>query len=366
MNRILSFLSESIEHNPFSFVFFNLFLFCLIFVWLFIKRRNKPNIPPEVDEEDDNLDSIPLFSLEDPTAYDEQAMSIVEKYRKEIWYKTSQTTVMKSEELLHLVEDLATDVARIYHPEVTEPMYEASLVEILGLIGRVNDKIGASSRDIPLKLIADRKISDVIKMKDFYQTVKNHPALEFAMKNKALFKAGKTVWSAFNYSNPWHWGRKVAYHTSREAGLRYFYALIVSQVGEEAVRVYSGRSVRTSKSKDDLVIATEMVNMALVGGEVTANEYEEVTKFILDSKKLDAKDKIDLIRALTNKKRLKSLDEGVLDSEKSRERLIRKVEAVAWLDERFTEEKEKKIEELEKKLLLKKDSETPEGDLEAT
>lgn len=352
MNGFITFLSESIERNPYSFAIFNLFFFCLIFVWLFIKRRKKTNIPPEIDVEDDNLDAIPLFSLEDPTPDDEQALALIGEYRKNIWYKTSQTTVMKSEDLLHLVEDLATEVARIYHPDVNEPMYEASMLDILGLIGRVNDKIRSSSQEFPLSLIAERKISDVIKMKDFYQTVKNHPALEFAMRNKTVFKAGKTVWSAFNASNPWYWGRKVAYKASREAGLRYFYALMVSQVGEEAVRVYSGRSVRSVKSKDDLVIGTEMVNMALVGGEVTSGEYEEVLKFILSSKKLDAKDKIDLIRALTNKKRLKSLDVGVLDNEKARDRLIRKVEAVAWLDERFTEEKEKKIEELEMKLSI--------------
>ncbi len=169
------------------------------------------------------------------------------------------------------------------------------------------------------------------------------------MKNKTLFKAGNTVWSAFNASNPWYWGRKVAYKASREAGLRYFYALIVSQVGEEAVRVYSGRSVRTVKSKDDLVIGTEMVNMALVGGEVTSGEYEEVLGFILGSKKLDAKDKIDLIRALTNKKRLKSLDVSVSDNEKAQERLIRKVEVLSLLDERFTEEKEKYLKGLQVK-----------------
>ncbi len=151
MNGFITFLSEYIEHNPFFFALFNLFFISLIFVWLFIKRRNKSNIPPEIDVEDDNLDAIPIFCLDDPTPDDEQALAVVEEYRKDIWYKTSQTTVMKSEDLLHLVEDLATDIARIYNPDTTEPMYEASLVEILGLIGRVNDKIRSSSRDIPLK-----------------------------------------------------------------------------------------------------------------------------------------------------------------------------------------------------------------------
>jgi hypothetical protein len=354
MSKFITFFSESIKTHTLSFVLFCLFLICLVFIWLLLKRRKK--YLPVTGGEGENLDSIPLFSLEDPTVLDEQAMSVVEEYRKKIWYKTSSTPVMKSDDLLHLVENLASDIALVYHPDISEPMYEASMVDILGLVGRVNSKIGSSSREFPLSLIAERKISDVIKMKDFYQTVKNHPALEFAMKNKAFFKVGKTVWSAFNASNPWYWGRKVAYHTSREAGLRYFYALIVSQVGEEAVRVYSGRSVRRVESKDDLVIATEMVNMALVGGEVTSKEYETVLGFILGSKKLVAKDKIDLIRALTNKKRLKSLDVGILDNEKARDRLIRKVEALTLLDERFAEEKEKQIEELEKKLDYRKDT----------
>jgi len=348
MSDVIVFFAESIKQHTVSFTLFIFFLCCLFILWLSSKWRKKHN-KRFVDREGD-WESIPFFSLKDPTPMDKQAMSIIEEYRKNIWYKTASTNMMKSEELLHFIENLTSEIARIYYADASEPMYEASMVDILGLIGRVNEKLLLSTREFPLSLIADRRISEVLKMKDFYQTIRNHPVLEAAMKNRTLFRAGKALWSAYNTTNLWYWSRKIAYKATREAGLRYFYTLIVSQVGEEAVKVYSGRNIRSAEAGQDLLIAGEMINMALVGGEVTSAEYEEVLNFILGSRKLDSKDKIDLIRSLTNKKRIKSSKLSVLDSEKDRRLLIRQMERLASRNERFRKEKEAYLEKLRKRL----------------
>jgi hypothetical protein len=297
MNQIINFIQESIEQNTLSFAVFTVFFLCLfLLLWILKRRKNRKNTLVGGKGER-NLDSVPFFHLENPTPRDEEALSIIEKYRKDIWYKASLTAVMKSEELLHLIQDLASDIARVYYPDVSEPMYEASIVDILELIGRVNEKIRLSTQDFPLNLIADRRISDVLKMKDYYRIIRDHPVLEFAMKNRALFRAGKLLWSAYNTANPWYWSRKIAYKATREAGLRYFYTLMVSQVGEETVKVYSKRNLRTTAAEQELVM-------------VTAKDYEEVLGFVLGSKKLDSTDKIDLIRSLTAKKRIKSVPSG--------------------------------------------------------
>lgn len=350
MSDVIVFFSESIKQHTVFFALF-IFFFCFLFIlWIFLKQEKKHKKQIADSEGERDWESIPFFSLENPTSEDKQAMSVIEKYRKDIWYKTSSTNIMKSEELLRFIENLTSEIARIYYSDASEPMYEASMVDVLELIGRVNEKLLLSTREFPLNLIAERRIREVLKMKDFYQTIRNHPALELAMKNRTLLRAGKALWNAYNTTNLWYWSRKIAYKATREAGLRYFYTLIVSQVGEEAVKIYSGRNIRNTEAGQDLLIAGEMINMALVGGEVSTAEYEEILSFILGSKKLDSKDKMDLIRLLANKKPFKSADLSVLDNEKARRLLIRQMEKLASLDEQGAEKKGEYLEKFKKKL----------------
>lgn len=352
MNQVITFIQNSIERYPFSFFFLSIFFLSLFFLWWFLRRQSKRKLSLVLRKSEKELDSIPLSRLENPTPTDEQALEIVEKCREDIWYKTSTSSVMKSTEILSLAQNLVSDVARVYHPDVTDPMYEASLTDILELVGRVIDKIHIGFQELPLSLIAERQINEILKVKDYYQMVRDNPAFDVLIKNPVLFKTGKVLWSAYNTANPWYWGRKIAYKATKEAGLRYFYTLLISEAGEEAIRTYSGRNVRASKARQELAIASEMVNMAVVGGEVASAEYEEVLGYVLKSKKLDPRDKISLLRSLVAKKHTSHLNSEILDNENVRRLLIKKVEAVAGQDERFSDEKKKHLAELEKKLTV--------------
>ncbi|MFA5110772.1 MAG: hypothetical protein WC443_05155, partial [Desulfobaccales bacterium] len=75
---------------------------------------------------------------------------------------------------------------------------------------------------------------------EMYQSLKSHWGYAF-IKEYHLDRVVRWGWTAYNYANPWHWGRKAAYHGGKEVVARLLMARIADLVGEEAVHIYGRR-----------------------------------------------------------------------------------------------------------------------------
>jgi hypothetical protein len=87
------------------------------------------------------------------------------------------------------------------------------------------------------------ELQTVLRYHEFYQTVTKHRWYQF-VKRRHLDKAARWGWAAFNFANPWYWGRRAAYHGGKEVAIRLALARIVDIVGEEAVLLYGRGSER--------------------------------------------------------------------------------------------------------------------------
>jgi hypothetical protein len=87
------------------------------------------------------------------------------------------------------------------------------------------------------------ELGTVVRYHEMYQNIKSHWGLAY-VKRYHLGKVVSWGWSAFNFANPWHWGRKAAFHGGKEVAGRLFMARVADLVGEEAVWVYGRRRVQ--------------------------------------------------------------------------------------------------------------------------
>jgi hypothetical protein len=110
----------------------------------------------------------------------------------------------------------------------------------------VGARLAAWLDTTPMRSFKDVELGTVVRYHEMYQTLRSHWGYTF-IKNHHLDKVARWGWSALNYANPWHWGRKAAYHGGKEVAARLLMARIVDLVGEEAMRLYGRRRQSAAK-----------------------------------------------------------------------------------------------------------------------
>jgi hypothetical protein len=114
---------------------------------------------------------------------------------------------------------------------------------LLHLFKRVAERLEGYLNKFPLTVLRDRTIAELLLLHSGYVKVKENPMVKL-LGNKFVDTARKLLWSAYNVSNPWFYGRQIVWAVGRELGTRYLLTLILTIVGEEAVQLYRTKTSR--------------------------------------------------------------------------------------------------------------------------
>jgi len=321
------------------------------------RQKEQQALLDQVAAEKD-FQQIDLIRVQNPTEQDNEAYALVERERQKVWKNLSLQTSIAPGLIWKMCYDLVARISAVYYPESDDPIYQVSLSDLLGLNDRVIRRIQEYLEQFPLNAIKDMKVQDILTYKNWFDKVSQNKAVQFAQQHKYLYTVGQYAWMAYNAINPWYWGQKALFEAGREGSFRYLLSVILTIVGEEAVMVYSKRRIRQKAVAIEKGIAVEMINMAVADKVVSAEEYEVLLSFILNSNKLDDMVKVTLLKALLRKQAMKlPMELDALD-EKERKRFLMEVERVAKADKLGVLKKRDALKTLEDALSLTSDYRT--------
>jgi hypothetical protein len=180
------------------------------------------------------------LSLPHPHPEDQAALELIRATRRSFLVKMWPGTELSFKTINEMSVKLVQEIAGVYYPGEERPELRASLSDLVALHNRVGERLAAWLETYPMKPFKDLEIKTVLRYHELYQNVKNHPGYAF-LKRHRLDTMVRWGWTAYNYANPWYWGRRAAYHGGKEVAARLLLARIADLVGEEAVLLYSRR-----------------------------------------------------------------------------------------------------------------------------
>jgi len=229
-----------IEHYYLLLLALILLMFSAALFVLFRRERAKVR---RFELEMNDLSGVPFEKVPEPTPCDDQAYRIIEEERARVWKNFSSETVLTADHVLGLSRELVVKIARVYHPGIEEPAYQATVLGLLHLFKRAAERLEGYLNTFPLTLLRDRTIADMLLLHSGYAKLREHPVTKL-LGNKLVNSARRLIWGAYNVSNPWFYGRQIVWAVGKELGMRYLLTLIITIVGEEAVLLYRGTASR--------------------------------------------------------------------------------------------------------------------------
>lgn len=180
------------------------------------------------------------MDLSDSRPEDQAAQELIRNYRRRYLLKWWPGTTISFKAINDMSIDLIREIARVYYPDDDRPELKASLADLVALHNRVGTRLAAWLETMPIRPFKDVELGTVLRYHEMYQNIKGHWGVAF-IKRHRLDQVVRWGWTAVNYANPWHWGRKAAYHGGKEVAARLLMARVTVLVGEEAVRIYGRR-----------------------------------------------------------------------------------------------------------------------------
>jgi hypothetical protein len=267
-----------------------------------VRRWTLKRFHTTLDQEEANLDDLDI-SLPDPQPQDQEALRLLREYRRRYLLKLWPDTRFSFREINDLSQTLVTKIAQIYYPEEERPELKASLADLVALYRRVGVRLTAWLETAPFRPLRDMDLATFMLIHDTYHKVIDSPVHQF-LKRHHLYRAARWAWAAVNIANPFYWGRRAAYKSSREFLARIFLAKVVTVVGEEAMRLYSRRSPNLYLFRRYQVGVQEMVNLALgANGSLPAEMILGLMKSVLKARGLEDQEKVALLKRMSQPQR---------------------------------------------------------------
>jgi hypothetical protein len=202
--------------------------------WYARRRLLRELANQKLESEEASLD------LPDLRPEDRAALEVIRATRRRYLLKLWPGTELSFRTINEMSLELVQAIARVYFPDEDRPELKASLSDLVALHNRVGARLAAWLDTFPMKAVKDVEIKTLWRVHEIYQSLREHPGYAF-IKRHHLDKVVKWGWSVYNYANPWHWGRRAAYHGGKEVAARLLLARTADLVGEEAVRLYGRR-----------------------------------------------------------------------------------------------------------------------------
>jgi len=281
-------------------------LLVILTVRWWLRRRWKRLLEAQYEDEAD-LDALPPYDEKD-----QQALERIRNYRSEVWRLPDAELLLSVEALSNRAVRIVTSVAEIYHPAAEVPQYEASLTELLQLVRRVSTRMSRLGPIIPFKFLRNRKLSDYQRYYQFYRKINEHPVLQLLKRNPHLYRVARWALNLKNLANPLYWAGKEISRESYFYLLRWFYLAFTSQVGREAMRVYSGRQFQTEEEREAAVACYRLFDLARRWGGPSALEWPALVDYVTNHPGMELEIKLQVLSRWSRNRLPKNLEEQKL------------------------------------------------------
>lgn len=161
---------------------------------------------------------------------------------------SSKPTNEKFEDLKIISGNLIYDIAKIYYPESSHPIYELSAEEMFNLSRYITDRIESIFSGKVLTRVKRINISSVLKVLDIKKKYEEKKIVKAATKAQ-LPAIWKSTLAAINIINPVYWIKKIMIDAPFVAASNKIALTIIEIIGNETGKVYS-KSLFTSDDKE--------------------------------------------------------------------------------------------------------------------
>jgi len=285
---------ELVQRHWFSAVFLGLTLVTLLAIsvvrwWMRCRFRR---LFEEQFEEENELDALPPLSPQD-----REAIELIRKFRREVWNLPEVELQLGVESLNQRAMMIIRSISAVYHPEAKVPQFEASLIESLHLVRRISSRLSRLAGTTPFNYLGNRRLSDYQRYYQVYRLLNENPLLRALRKYPYLSRMARWAMNLKNLGNPLYWAGK---ELSREGYfflLRWFYITFTSQVGKEAMRLYSGRRFLTEEDRDAALVCHRLFALARQWGGPSPEEWAMLVGFVAGHRALEAETKVHILSA---------------------------------------------------------------------
>jgi hypothetical protein len=125
-------------------------------------------------------------------------------------------------------------------------VYQATVEGLVHLMHRITERLAVYLGKFPLSMLRDRTVDDLLRLHAGYRRVIENRFTR-CIRSRFAGVARTFLWSAYNATNPWYYGRQLLWSAGKQAGIRYLLALVVTIVGEEAVLLYRQAHARADR-----------------------------------------------------------------------------------------------------------------------
>lgn len=178
---------------------------------------------------------------------------------------STKPTSDKYEDLKDIAGTVIYDIAKVYYPNSTHPVYELSVDEMLILNHYITDKIGEIFSGRVLKRLRNIKISSILNLLDIKKRYEENKLVKAANRAK-IPTIWKSVLATLNIINPVYWLKKLLLDAPFVAASNKIALTILEIIGSETNKVYS-KSVFSTDEEQEKIKKTITEIEELLGDE---------------------------------------------------------------------------------------------------
>ncbi len=274
----------------------------LVLRW-YVRRRLRAMLDTRFAEEHE-LDLLPP-----PGEREKEALTVVAAFREEVWALPENDLQLTFDPLTKWAVKIIRAIGAVYNPHSQQPEFEATLGDTIELVKRVSTRLTGIASAVPFKYLGGRKISDFQRYYQVYQKINESPVLKIFRKNPYIYKAARLVLNVKNISNPLYWaGREL----SREGYffvLRWFYLSFTSEIGKEAIRLFSGNRFQRDEDRDAALVCYRLFHTIRKWGGPSPTEWAAFVSYVAKNSALDSDAKLHILARCSEDRLPKNIGE---------------------------------------------------------
>ncbi len=255
----------------------------------YVRRRLREMLENRFSEEHE-LDLLPQ-----PGTQEQQALELIARMREQVWDLPEAELQLGFDALNRRALSIVRSIGAIYHPEAAQPEFEASLSDTLELVKRVSSRLARLASTIPVKYIGDRRLSDFQRYYQVYLKINESRVLRLFKKNPHLYKAAKLALNVKNIANPLYWAGRELTREGYFFILRWFYLTFTSEIGKEAVRLYSGKRFQQEEDRDAALVCYRLFHTMRKWSGPAPAEWAAFVRFVAGHSALDSDSKLHIL-----------------------------------------------------------------------
>jgi hypothetical protein len=248
-------------------------------------------------------------------AKDIEALELIRRRRKAVWEIPEAELQLTIEDISQRAMGIVRPIAEIYFPSAEVPEYEATLVESLQLIRRVSTRLIRLATITPFKLLGNRKLNEYQRFYQVYKKINENPILQLLKRSPHLYKAARWALNIKNLGNPFYWAGKEISREGYFFMVRWFHMAVISQVGKEAMRLYSGRRFQKEEDRDAALICHRLFALTLRWDGPSPEEWAMLVDFVTNQPVLEPEIKLHILSSWSKRRMPKDLEEQPLQTE---------------------------------------------------